>query len=240
MIRRRGFVLLTAFVLVAVLIVGSGYAYFYFGQGQAEATQPGVSVSIDDMQVGNVSFVGENKKYRLFLDTDGLYLIDESNPTKEAEIKLNLSDFAGNDVSLVCDLVISDPDKRGISSVNYSVTEKGEDRTEHHDVSNSILDYFEPVSINDKAFQVMEESDTEISYRCVILNILATSGDNTEVDIKVNFRYKTDNGTNMTPSSQYTTKQGFATVMRYLNEAMANGSISITFRLIATENGGTT
>lgn len=235
MIRRRGFALLTVFVLMAVLIVGSGYAYFFFGSEQTEVAHPGVSVSVDNMQVGNVSFV-ESENYQLFLDTDSLYLIDESNPTKEAEIELSLSDFNDYTVSLVCDLVISDGDGRGLDSVSYDVTENGVTQKEHHDVSLSILDYFEPVSINGQTFQVMEQTDKEISYRCVIV----PNVEDTTANIKVNFQYKTVNGVDMTPNTQYATKQGFATVMHYLNEAMRDGSISITFRMILAENGGTT
>lgn len=236
MIGCRRVVLTAVFLLVAVLIVGSGYAYFFFGSAQTEVAHPGVSISVDNMQVGKVSFDG--KKYQLFLDTDGLYLIDESNPTKEAEIELTLSEFEKYDVSLVCDLVISDSNKRGITSVSYDVTENGVTQKEHHDVSLSILDYFEPVSINGQTFRVMEQTDKEISYRCVIVpNVPATTS--TE-NIKVIFQYKTVNGVDMTPNTQYATKQGFATVMHYLNEAMTNGSISITFRMILAENGGTT
>lgn len=237
MIRRRGFVLLTVFVLVAVLIVGSGFAYFFFGSGQVEVVHPGVSVRVDNMQVGKVSFDG-SKTYRLFLDTDGLYLIDESNPTKEAEIDLVLSEFSDYKVSLVCDVVISDQDARGISALNYNVTEKGVEKTEHHDVSESILDYFEPDTVDGRKFEVMEQTDKAISYRCVIIDDVKDT--DTSPKLKVSFRYKTVNGADMTPGTQYATKQGFATVMHYLNEAMTNGSISITFRMITTENGGTT
>lgn len=237
MIRRRGFVLLTVFVLVAVLIVGSGFAYFFFGSGQVEVVHPGVSVSVDNMQVGKVSFVG-SKTYRLFFDTDGLYLIDESNPTKEAEIELSLSDFNDYTVSLVCDLVISDGDERGLRSMSYDVTENGVTQKEHHDVSSSILDYFEPDTVDGRKFEVMEQTDKAISYRCVIIDDVKDT--DISPKLKVSFRYKTVNGVSMTPNTQYTTKQGFATVMHYLNEAMTNGSISITFRMILAENGGTT
>lgn len=241
MIRRRRFVLTVCFFLTVIVAVGSGFSLFYFGNHTATAVQPSVSVSVDELQVEKVSLDSAGNKYQLFLDSDTLYLISSANPTKEAEFALTLSeyhaykDWEGYKVSLVCDVVLSDPDERGISSVDYNVEDDG--RMEHHDISASILDYFEPASIGDTFFQVTRKTANAISYRCVIIENVTNE---TTWSGKVGFQYKTEQGIDMSPNSQCTTRLGFVTVMNYLKKAMENSSVSVTFRLILAEEGGTT
>lgn len=235
MIRRKGLGLLIIFLLLAVLAVGVGFSLFYFGNNTTSAVQPSVSVSVDDLQIGKVSIDGAEQTYQLFLDIDKLYLISSANPTKEAEFPLNLSGYEGYQVSLVCDVVLSDTDARGIGSVDYQVTD--EERMEHHDISNSILDYFEPASIGNAVFQVTQKTENKISYRCVLIENVTNESN---MNVKVGFQYKTDQGLDMSPNSQCTTKQGFVTVMHYMKKAMENSAVSVTFRLILADKEGTT
>lgn len=154
----------------------------------------------------------------------------------------------GYQLALSCDIILSDPDERGVKQ--GTVAESGN----AYDYSDSILDYFAPTSAvlgwrmrSDFVLLEGDKSTKEMTYRCVLLEGLnGTPGQQqTTSDFRLHFAYldydrhvggSTYYGS-MAPGSQYQALSDYATVMGAARNAQSNARMSIVFRLTLEKEG---
>lgn len=250
--RTKRFIIFAACFAFIFLTVGSGFAFFFFGDSSVKNDSTVTVTPESALELGSVSLVDNGYDYRLFFDTDHIFLFRNDNPTADVKMAVVCELVKkgavpqGYSLSLACDITVSDSDGRGVKKEVFS----HDGVTESYMYSDSVVDYFLPtaVSFNDKehlAFTAICEGNAEksVTYRCVLLNDLQSLSENnlyTTEYFKIMFDYKMyhfidgaeQNTGNIAPSAQYSSPEGFKKNMEAIENAKANSQIAVVFRLI--------
>ncbi len=247
---RKGILVLSCLLFSCCLIVGSGFSLFYFGGTQQGQDNVSVSVAAE-ADFGTVRIYGEPNQtaYQIFLDASSVYLFRSDNPTVDASFRVqcDFSDFVsipeGYTLALVCDITLSDSN-RGVRLGTVG------DTAETYVYSDSVLDYFAPtyatMGKKQADFTVLSGDKTSqtITYRCILADpVCADVGTVPSVTTEAfqlifgyrNYELQDGNNTyrgSMAPGSQYTSAQGFESIMGAAQTAASDANICVVFRLI--------
>lgn len=257
-------------LLVVPLCVGGGFAVFFFGDLSKENNSQNVSIDIaDNPEIGNIELrytdddgnlqnelLNTSFKNQVFMDFDSVYLIRNDNPTVKRNFTIyyrkpssTTSVFHLN-ISLMCEVTITDTDARGIEIIEF-VDEKGEER--FYPSTKSVLDIYEPSVVLyqdwDDNFQLVdggEANDTSATYVAKIRNnlLLDTSISrewHTTFNVDFNYKYYSAirNGEriegNMAPSMSENSAS-YKNKIISNREASKNSSVKIRFYLQIEDN----
>lgn len=203
--------------LVLPLVVGGGFGLFYFGDQSTSNKDQSVSVDIKDSpEIGSVElrYTDENGdlqnemlntrfKNQVFMDFDSVYLIRNDNPTVKRDFTIyyikpkNTTSVFHLQISLFCEITITDTDERGIAIIEFD-DENGEER--FYPSSASVLDIYEPSVVLyedwDDNFELVSgggASDTSATYLARVRNDLlveASTSREWHTTFNVDFNYK--------------------------------------------------
>jgi len=254
-------------LLVTPLLVGGGFALFFFGDLSTGNKDQNVSIDIaDNPKIGSIelryadengNFSEENNeilnanfKNQVFMDFDSVYLIRNDNPTAKRSFTIyyvkpkNTTSVFNLNVTLFCDITITDTDTRGIQIIEFN-DENGEER--FYPSSKSVLDIYEPSVVLyedwDDNFELIsgDENDTTLTYRARVRNNLlvdSTISREWHTTFNVDFNYKYYSAIrkgeriegNMAPSMSETTA-AYKNKIVSNREAAKHSNVKITFYL---------
>ena len=207
-------------LLVVPLVVGGGFALFYFGDMITSNKDQNVSIDItDNPEIGSIELryadkdgnypEGNNEilntefKNQVFMDFDSVYLIRNDNPTTKRSFTIyyfkpqSTTSVYHLNITLFCEVTITDTDARGIEIVEFK-DENEEER--FYPSSKSVLDIYEPSVVLyedwDDNFELIsggQENDTTATYRAIVRNNLlvdTTASRDWHTTFNLDFNYK--------------------------------------------------
>ena len=207
-------------LLVTPLLVGGGFALFFFGDLSTGNKDQNVSIDIaDNPEIGKIElrYANENGEFpeennevlktdfknQVFMDFDSVYLIRNDNPTAKRNFTIyytkpkNTTSVFNLNVTLFCEITITDTDTRGVEIIEFS-DENGEER--FYPSSNSVLDIYEPSVVLyqdwDDNFELISgggENDKFATYRAIVRHNLlvgTTTSREWHTTFNVDFNYK--------------------------------------------------
>ncbi len=255
-------------LLILPLIVGGGFALFYFGDSSTSNKNQKVSIDIaNNPEIGSIElrYADENGNYletnneilntdfknQVFMDFDSIYLIRNDNPTIKRSFTIyyakpeHTTSILNLNVTLFCDITITDTDARGIEIMEFN-DENGEER--FYPSSKSVLDIYEPSVVLyenwDDNFALIsggKANDTTATYRAIVRNNLlvgSSTSQNWHTTFNIDFNYKDYNAIrngerfegNMAPSvSEFA--DSYKNKIISNRKAMEHSNVKITFYL---------
>lgn len=212
----KRFIIIIPF-LIFPFIVGGGFSLFYFGDKSTSNRDQNVSVDIkDNPEIGSIELrytdddgnsqneiLNTSFKNQVFMDFDSVYLIRSDNPTIKRDFTVyylkpeNTTSIFNLQISLFCEITITDTDARGIEIKEFN-DENGEKR--FYPTTSSVLDIYEPSVVLyedwDDNFELISGggvSDTSATYLARVRNNLlvetSMSGE-WHTTFNIDFNYK--------------------------------------------------